>query len=76
MDVAAGARSDCPQKVSDNNGVSIGAADSTGGFWCDSAGTVGAQAAADTLKPEGTLGALTFYTMMGGLHGKARDIGL
>jgi len=73
MDVAAGTGSDGAEKVSGDDGVSVGTADSPGRFRGDAAGAVRAEAAADSLQAEGALGTLAVYPVVGSFHGKSGD---
>src|SRR5699024_9655499 len=73
VDIAAGAAGNRPQEVSCHNNICSSTADSSGSFRCDPAWAVGAETAAHALKAEAAFGALSFYSVMRGFHGKAAD---
>ena len=74
MDVAAGTGSDGAEKVSGDDGVSVGTADSPGRFRGDAAGAVRAETAADALQAKTAFGGLAFHSVVGSLQGELADI--
>ena len=76
MDITAGAGRNRTEKISCHDRICIGAADPAGRFRRDPAGPVGAEPAADALKPEGTFCFLSIHPMMRCLQRQALNIAL
>lgn len=73
MDITSAAAGHRAQEVTGNDYICRGAADPPRSGRCDPARAVGTQTATDSFQSETALGALSFHTMVGRLHGEPRN---